>query len=347
MNLETIGDSLRRIGLNAAVARAYRPLAKVEGEPARVVEVHRTHCVLHTGEALCNARAMPGIETAVAFAVGDWVIAQRNAYDEWWIGARVAPYTELSRLSPSGERQILVSNVDYAFLVMGLDGDFNPRRLERYLALAQAGGVTPVVVLTKADQCDDVEARLDELANRLPASIERLAVNATAAAAVESLACYFEVGRTAVLLGSSGAGKSTLTNSLMGFTVQKTGAVREDDSRGRHTTTGRQLHLLPSGGCIIDTPGLRGLRLDIDAATLDTLFEDIAELAPHCRFRDCRHEREPGCAVRAALTPDRLANYHKLQREVARDRADVLSKQASKARVKAQQRALRAMQKTR
>ena len=150
-----------------------------------------------------------------------------------------------------------------------------------------------------------------------------------------------------MLLGSSGAGKSTLTNTLTQSVTQGTGAVRASDSRGRHTTTGRQLRLLPGGGCLIDTPGLRGLRLDIDMLSLDASFDDISALAADCRFRDCAHDSEPGCAVRSGVAPDRLANYHKLCREVSRDRADPLARQTAKAEIKSRQRALRAMQKER
>jgi ribosome biogenesis GTPase len=142
-----------------------------------------------------------------------------------------------------------------------------------------------------------------------------------------------------VLLGSSGVGKSTLMNTLSGSVLQETGAVRESDGRGRHTTTRRQLRTLPGGGCLIDTPGLRGLRLALD----ESAFEDVAALAAQCRFRDCQHEREPGCAVRESLSADRIANYHKLRREAARDTAGALERQTSRARVKLQHRALRAL----
>lgn len=264
-----------------------------------------------------------------------------------WVSHRLEPYTQIQRVEPAGARQCLVTNVESAFIVMGLDGDFSPRRLERYLTLVKSAGVSPVVVLTKADLCADVEARLDELAARLPPNVERYALNAMAPAAVECLAPYLGLGETVALLGSSGAGKSTLTNTLMGSMAQRTGAVRKSDSKGRHTTTSRSLRQLPGGACLIDTPGLRGLRLDVDESDLGALFEDIAALSAHCRFRDCAHTSEPGCAVREGVPADRLANYQKLRREVARDRADPVTRQANKAEMKALQRALRAMQKAR
>ena len=195
--------------------------------------------------------------------------------DARWVTTCVPPLTQIVRRNSSGARQPLVSNVDTALLVMGLDGDFNLRRLERYLAMVKPAGIWPVVVLTKRDLCDDVNQRLDALRDRLPRDIAVHAVDARAPATALELAPYFGADQTIVVLGSSGAGKSTLTNTLLGLDVQSTGDVREDDSRGRHTTTSRSLHRLPTGGCVIDTPGLRGLRPDIDEADLAKSFGDI------------------------------------------------------------------------
>jgi ribosome biogenesis GTPase len=343
-------DSLERIGFNALVRGQLARQGEDAGSSllARVVERHRSHCVVHDGVATSIARAHPSLAQAdaVAVAVGDWTVLVEDGGARW-IRLRVAPFSMLRRIDPSGAHQSLVSNVDVALLVMGLDGDFNPRRLERYVALARTAGVLPVVVLTKADACVDLDARLDSLDARLPRSLDRVAVNGTSADAAIALAPYLSVGTTAVLLGSSGAGKSTLTNTLRGEPVQATGAVRSGDDRGRHTTTARQLVSLPGGACVIDTPGLRGLRLDVDGDALEAAFEDIAALAERCRFRDCMHGDEPGCAVREGVDSDRLANYRKLQREIARDRADPIARQATKAEIKARHRALRAMQKER
>jgi ribosome biogenesis GTPase len=345
-------DLLRQIGFNSLVAQARESLAAsgtfaASGTLARVIGHSRSNSVIHTGAESHEARSMPALTRVAPIVVGDWVLASLDAHGAWWIGSRLTPYTEFHRIDPSGARQALVTNVDSAFLVTGLDGDFNLRRLERYIALAKSAGALPVVVLTKADLCTDVDSRLDSLAERLPSSIERHAVNATDPATVACLAPYLGRGQTAVLLGSSGAGKSTLTNTLTQTFTQGTGSVRASDSRGRHTTTGRQLRQLPGGGCLIDTPGLRGLRLDIDQLSLDASFEDISALAADCRFRDCAHHNEPGCAVRAAVPPDRLANYHKLCREISRGRANPLARQTAKAAIKSRQRALRAMQKER
>ena len=340
-------DLLRQIGFNFLVAQARELVADMPGTLARVIEHSRSNNVIHTGAEAYTARSMPALTRLSPIVVGDWVLAASDDHGEWWISSRLTPYTEFHRIDPSGVRQTLVANVDSAFLVMGLDGDFNLRRLERYITLAKSAGVLPVVVLTKADLCADVDNQLDSVSRRLPPSIARHALNATDPTTVECLAPYLGPGQTAVLLGSSGAGKSTLTNTLTQSLMQETGAVRASDSRGRHTTTERQLRQLPGGGCLIDTPGLRGLRLDVDKLSLDASFEDISALAAECRFRDCAHRIEPGCAVRAGVPPDRLANYHKLCREVSRDRADPLARQTAKAEVKSQQRALRAMQKER
>jgi ribosome biogenesis GTPase / thiamine phosphate phosphatase len=342
-------DLLRRIGFNSLVARAQESLASTAGTLARVVEHSRASSLIHTGVESHGARTMPGLARSATIVVGDWVIAVSGSDGEWWICDLLTPYTQFHRIDPSGNRQALVSNVDSAFLVMGLDGDFNVRRLERYIALTKSAGALAVVVLTKADLCTDVDMFLDSLAERLPPNVERHAVNATDPVAVGCLAAHLGPGQTAVLLGSSGAGKSTLTNTLTRSFSQQTGAVRTSDSRGRHTTTSRQLCQLPWGGCLIDTPGLRGLRLDIDIdmLALNAAFDDIAALAQDCRFRDCTHHNEPGCAVRAGVTADRVANYHKLRREISRDRVDPLARQTAKAEIKVRQRALRAMQKQR
>jgi ribosome biogenesis GTPase len=243
---------------------------------------------------------------------------------------------------------------------MGLDDDFNPRRMERYLALILAGrgsasgiepgaGVLPVVVLTKADVAARTPgllgARIEALQGRVPAHIDLFAVDGTDPDAAQRLAAYLGAGQTLVVLGSSGAGKSTLTNTLLGVATQDTGAVREHDSRGKHTTTSRSLHCLPGGACVIDTSGLRALRPDVDAATLSASFSDIETLATRCRFRDCRHLDEPGCAVREGVAADRLRNYHKLLRESRRDTMSVLERQQQVSEWKARSKAFRARDK--
>ena len=209
-----------------------------------------------------------------------------------------------------------------------LDGDFNLRRLERFVALVQMAQVLPLVVLSKSDLCSDTAARVAAAQALLPAGASVLAVNALDPHTVQMLQPWTGEGQTLVLLGSSGAGKSTLTNTLMGQGLALTGANRDGDGRGRHTTTTRSLYCMPGGACVIDTPGLRTLRLDGDAAELRHVFADIATLAPGCRFRDCRHESEPGCAVRDAVQAPRLRSWNKLMREAQRDSQTALQRKA-------------------
>jgi ribosome biogenesis GTPase len=337
-------DRLRPIGFTPALAAAFEAAAAADAWPARVIEVQRETVLVDDGEASLPARLHPHLARGLAdsgaeLAVGDWVGAARDSHGDIWIKALLPPATRLVRIDSDGRRRVLVSNVDTAFVVMGLDGDFNPRRVERYLALVQGAGVWPVLVLTKLDCAADPQPSIDSLRARIPPAVPIEAVDATSPAAAATLAPYLGPGQTAVLLGSSGAGKSTLTNTLMGRAVQSTGAVRGGDSRGRHTTTARTLHRLPGGACLIDTPGLRGLRVDVDESQLAASFADIASLAQRCRFRDCSHGDEPGCAVRAGIDADRLKNFHKLEREARREQMTFLDRRRQLAEWKSRSRA--------
>jgi ribosome biogenesis GTPase / thiamine phosphate phosphatase len=341
-------ERLRTLGLTPALANrahAVRDTDSPSLQLFRLTEVHRDAVRLHDGIAEFSARALPRLtrrltDEDTALAVGDWVLALHDEHRQTWVHERIAPLSHINRRDADGRRHPVVSNVDTALLVMGLDDDFNPRRLERYLALVHSsggaeggaeGGVAPVVVLTKADVIAHVPGALEErvaaLQGRMPAHVDLLAVDGTDPSTAERLSAYLGVGQTLVVLGSSGAGKSTLTNTLLGRVAQDTGAVREHDSRGKHTTTSRSLHRLPGGACVIDTPGLRTLRPDADEATLAASFGDIESLAGACRFRDCTHHDEPGCAVREGVAPDRVRNYHKLLREARRDTMSVLERQ--------------------
>lgn len=331
-------DRLRTLGLTPALANAATALADSPGQQLlRLTEVHRETVRLHDGNDDLIARALPRLlrslaEAETALAVGDWVLAEVDPHGQTWVHARVAPVSHLSRRDADGRRHAVVSNVDTALLVMGLDDDFSPRRLERYLALVQASeGVVPVVVLSKADVVAGMPGRLaqciEDLRGRVPARIDLFAVDGTDPYTLHQLQAYLGAGQTLVLMGSSGAGKSTLTNTLLGRAAQDTGAVRAHDSRGKHTTTSRSLHRLPGGACVIDTPGLRALRPDVDQATLMATFEDVDALAARCRFRDCGHHDEPGCAVREGVPADRLRNFHKLLREARRDTLSALERQ--------------------
>ncbi|HEU5296047.1 MAG TPA: ribosome small subunit-dependent GTPase A [Burkholderiaceae bacterium] len=335
MNSFSPTDSLIGIGLTAAMLQRLVARPAYDGEsPMRVTELRRDVVCLHDGQREVRAVLPPTLTQALAddaLAVGDWVLAIQPAPGRWRVIERVPPLTQIARRTNDGrgaaKRQVLVANVDTAFLVMGLDHDFNLRRLERYLAVAHLAAVPAVLVLTKADTLAAplLQRRLDDARDVLGSRTPLVAVDARAPQSAARLEPWLARGQTTVMLGSSGAGKSTLTNSLCGDALQDTGAVRADDGRGRHTTTVRTLRFALAGGCVIDTPGLRALRLDVDdAADLTGVFDDVGALALHCRFRNCRHQSEPGCAVREGLPAERVRNFHKLQREVRRDAMNAL-----------------------
>ena len=311
----------------------------------RIVEEHRDGVVLHDGRparvALPLQRSLA--DRGHALAVGDWVLMKADVHGDAWVVQRVPPTSVIARRDAAGRRHPVVSNVDVALLVMGLDDDFNARRIERFLALVADGGIVTAIVLTKADVMPPavVAEREATLRARLPAGTTVIVVNALAAHAGQVLQPLLASGSTVVMLGSSGAGKSTLTNTLLGAAIQDTGEVRTHDSRGKHTTTSRSLHRLPGGACVIDTPGLRTLRPDGGETALAGAFPDIDALAARCRFRDCAHGAEPGCAVREGVDADRLRNFHKLGRELRRDSLSLLERQRQLATWKARGRATR------
>jgi len=316
--------------------------AHPRARPARVVEQHRTgYLVAERPDEAVAVESLPQWQLPRCppesrAAVGDWVLVEDGR-----IVALLERRSVIKRAS-AGEhygQQLIAANVDTAFVVCGLDADYNPRRIERYLLLVQGGGVQPVVVLTKADLAGadaDVDVTRDALLARLGGGVPVVALNARDQEAVSALLPWLGPGSTAVLVGSSGAGKSTLTNALLGVERMKTGAVRERDSRGRHTTTHRALIPLPSGGCLIDTPGMRELKPTGEEDLAEGGFADVEALAADCRFNDCRHEGEPGCAVRAAIADGRLdaaryASYAKLRDEVAGAAGVLAERQAAKA----------------
>jgi len=319
---------LESLGWSASFEELFGRFADEGLRPARVAATH-THVYRMyasegellgevTGKLRHEARGPQGFP-----AVGDWVaVASRPGEGRAVIHAVLPRRTCFSRkvAGSAVQEQVLAANVDTVFLVGGLDGDFNVRRLERALVLAWESGASPVILLSKADLCPDVEERRREteaVAGGVPVHV----VSSLHSDGIAPVRSYLGKGRTVVLLGSSGVGKSTLINRLLGEDRLPTAAVRASDDRGRHTTTHRELILLPDGGLVIDTPGLREIQLWAADEGLERTFDDVQSLARACRFSDCAHEREPGCAVLQAasegrLPPERLESYRKLKAEL-------------------------------
>jgi ribosome biogenesis GTPase len=277
--------------------------------------------------------------TAAWPAVGDWVALEPGAGEHRLIQRVLHRRTAVVRRSPGDRRmpsQVLAANVDVVFVVTSMNAEFNPRRLERYLAVAWESGATPVVLLSKADLADDV-AGFRLAAEAIAAGVEIIAVSAVTGEGLQAIRAHLGPGRTVVFTGSSGVGKSSIVNALAGEPLLETAAIREDDARGRHTTTRRQLIRL-ADGLLIDTPGLRELGV-LDGDGISTAFDDVEAAAAACRFNDCSHRSEPGCAVRAALHDGSLAQarldaYDKLQREAYRAvlATDALARRAERKR---------------
>ncbi|WP_353230045.1 ribosome small subunit-dependent GTPase A [Novosphingobium sp.] len=288
--------------------------------PVRVMTVHRGMIAVAGAGLECtipsHLPASTGEEDRPT--VGDWLLISRDARTPVRILTRASLF---KRRAPGGDHrlQLVAANVDTLFVVASCNQDFNIPRLERYLVLAREVGVTPVVVLTKIDRADDPEHYADQ-ARALQPGLQVELVNAKDPASVARLAALCGPGETVALLGSSGVGKSTMVNTMRGTDTIATQAVREHDGKGRHTTTAREMHRLARGGWLMDTPGMREFQIVDAAEGLAEVFDDVVALALDCRFTNCSHETEPGCAIRAAmvqgtLTPERLARWRKLTAE--------------------------------
>jgi ribosome biogenesis GTPase len=319
LTLPVTESLLQKLGWDDGWEAAFAEHRAAGLEPARVAVQHRGAYDLlgEQGELRASAANRLVREEGLP-AVGDWVGIDLTTN---LIEALLPRRTSIGRKEvwTAIREQILAANVDVAFLTQALPLDFNPRRLERYLAMAWESGAQPVILLTKIDLVEDVTRYLDEVEAVTFGSVPVLAVSARANVGVDELRAWLEPNKTAVLLGSSGVGKSTIVNTLIGEELLATQEVREDDQMGRHTTTRRELILVPTGGVVLDTPGIRELQLwDAD---LEQTFGDIEEIARRCRFSDCNHDQEPGCAVREALqdgtlSAERWDSYLKLQREL-------------------------------
>ncbi len=325
-----MSDPLLNLGWNEFFAAQLPMTPPGQTVPARVIVQQKTSFIVAAADGEYRAtvrgrlRFLSGRQAEMPI-VGDWVAFQPAPGERSGsIRAVLRRRTAFSRRAPGREEieQVVAANIDVVFLVTGLDDNYNPRRIERYLAVAAASGARPVIILNKADLCPSVDRAMEEV-RAISGGAPVHATNALSASGVDALRLYLAPGVTAAFLGSSGVGKSTLINSLLGHEKFKTAEVRKEGGRGRHTTTHRELVTLPSGGNLIDTPGMRELQLWGAEEGVEESFEDIEELASHCRFRDCRHEREPGCAVlraveEGALDPARLESHRKLQRESER-----------------------------
>jgi ribosome biogenesis GTPase / thiamine phosphate phosphatase len=295
--------------------------------PCRILTQERLLYLVHDGKdelaAELSGRFRHEAEQHGGFpAVGDWVAVKPHGDDHAIIQALLPRRTAISRKVPGGQtaEQVIAANIDTIFLVAGLDQEFNPRRVERYVAAMLGSGATPVVVLNKTDLCPDPAAALAQL-GPIQAMVPVHQVSAAAGTGLDAIRSYVRAGETVAFVGSSGVGKSSIINRLLGTERQQTGEVSNAVGKGRHVTTRRELIPIPGGGLLMDTPGLRELQLWGEESNLEGAFEDIEALARECRFRDCRHDNEPGCAVRAALEagtlePERLHNFEKMQREL-------------------------------
>jgi len=293
----------------------------------RVIEQHRSSIIVMAEQGQVTLTLALNSERV---CVGDWILFDESlrvyrSLERQSLFERKAPGSKVAT-------QLIAANIDSVMIVCSLNNDFNLGRIERYLAIAKEAQVEPVIILTKADLCDDVEGKQAEV-QALDPLLAVYSVNALASQDLQQLHSFCKSGRTVAFLGSSGVGKSTLVNGLLGIEAQQTGGIREDDSKGRHTTTYRALKMLPQGGMLMDTPGMRELQLSSCETGVSETFSEITAIAQQCRFSNCSHDSEPGCAVQAAIDDGRLSlrrltSYQKLNREQAMNSATLVEKRA-------------------
>ncbi len=321
---------LEELGWDAYFSDEFSKIETGDLIPARVISQHRSLCIVwsESGELMATIAGRLRYRTdgdTLYPVTGDWVAVSPQPGEQKGVIMAVLPRkSSFSRQAPGGrtQPQVVASNIDIVFLISGLDGgrNMNLRRMERYLTLAWNSGARPVIVLNKSDLCPDIEPCIRD-AEEVAPGVPVHAVSALEKLGLDELRSYINKGQTAALLGSSGVGKSAIINALLGTARLQVGAVRESDREGRHTTTQRELLLLSGGGAVIDTPGMREIQLRGDEEGLKDTFEDVEQYVRNCRFSDCRHDKEPGCAVREAiengtLDPSRFRSYQKLQREL-------------------------------
>jgi len=319
---------LETFGWNDFFAGNFKPYAPQGYVAGRVAVQHKTQYEIYTENGELRAETTGKMQYEARGkddlpVVGDWVVMRPREEGMATIYGILPRKSKFSRQAAGKktEEQIVAANIDTVFLVAGLDGDYNLRRMERYLVVAWESGANPVIVLNKVDLCNDIAQVIQEV-DSIALGMPVVVMSALNDQGLDELLPHIKKGTTGALLGSSGVGKSTIINHLLGKEILKTQEVRETDDRGRHTTARRELILLPSGGLLMDTPGMRELQLWGGDEGIKDAFDDITELAQKCRFRDCRHGVEPDCAVQqalqgGALDPDRFESYLKLQKEIA------------------------------